>query len=68
MTMIRTDQNADDDVERCDTCAVQTPHDVSIEIRTESDKERNAQFSREPYRVTRCLMCGETASQRMNNA
>lgn len=66
--MIGTDHSAGDGVERCETCAVQTPHDVSIEIRTESDKEKNAEFSREPYRVTRCRMCGETASQRMNNA
>ncbi len=38
--MIGTDHSAGDGVERCETCAVQTPHDVSIEIRTESDKEK----------------------------
>ena len=54
--------------ESCDNCAATTPHQVAIKIRTESDKDENTEFSREPYRVTECLSCGETTSQRMNNA
>ncbi|MFC7078991.1 hypothetical protein [Halorussus caseinilyticus] len=54
--------------EICDDCGESTPHDVSIEIQTESKKSENTEFSREPYRVTECLECGETTSKRMNNA
>ncbi|WP_423747174.1 hypothetical protein V5735_21330 (plasmid) [Haladaptatus sp. SPP-AMP-3] len=66
--MTKTDQRTGDNLEPCENCAVQTPHEVSIEIRTESDKSHTAKFSREPYRVIRCLMCGTTTATRMNNA
>lgn len=54
--------------EQCDGCGRETPHAVRIEIRTESRKRENAAYSREPYRVATCRYCGETSSQRMNNA
>ena len=53
--------------EPCENCKRETTHTVSIEIRTESTKQENTEFSREPYRVTTCQNCGETTSQRMNN-
>jgi hypothetical protein len=46
----------------------ETAHSVALQIRTESTKSENAQFSREPYRVTTCLVCGHEAALRMNNA
>jgi len=54
--------------EQCKACGKQTPHDVRIEIQTESTKTENTEFSREPYRVTECVECGETENKRMNNA
>ncbi|MBB6645978.1 DUF7835 family putative zinc beta-ribbon protein [Halobellus ruber] len=54
--------------EECSQCGTRTPHTVSIELKTESTKEANRAFSREPYRVTECRACGDTRSQRMNNA
>lgn len=54
--------------EPCPSCERDTEHAVSVEIRTESTKRENAQYSREPYRIARCLTCGERTSQRMNNA
>jgi formate dehydrogenase assembly factor FdhD len=54
--------------EFCGNCGRETSHQVSVQIRTESKKKQNAEFSREPYRVTECLVCNETSSQRMNNA
>lgn len=54
--------------EHCEECGRETSHDVSVQIRTESRKKKNAEFSREPYRVTQCLVCGTEHSQRMNNA
>jgi hypothetical protein len=57
-----------DVVEHCESCNESTPHSARIELRTESAKETNAQYSREPYRVTECMVCGENCSQRMNNA
>ena len=54
--------------ESCEHCGRQTPHNVSLKLVTESKKEHNAEFSREPYRVTECTICGEERQQRMNNA
>lgn len=54
--------------ERCEDCGRETPHAVQIELRTESRKRKNAAYSREPYRVATCRLCGHTATQRMNNA
>lgn len=60
----------DDDgmTEECEECSRETPHEVSIELLTESTKEENAEFSREPYRVSTCRVCGTETSVRMNNA
>jgi hypothetical protein len=54
--------------EACENCGHETPHEVRIEIRTESTKRENAEFSREPYRVATCVACGDESSIRMNNA
>ncbi|WP_330630884.1 DUF7835 family putative zinc beta-ribbon protein [Halocatena halophila] len=54
--------------ELCGDCGRSTPHDVSVTILTESSKQENAQFSREPYRVSVCQICGSETSLRMNNA
>jgi len=54
--------------ESCPTCGHDTPHEVSVEILTESTKRENAEFSREPYRVSECRICGTTTRLRMNNA
>jgi ribosomal protein L44E len=54
--------------EYCETCGAHSPHEVSIELKTESTKETNRAFSREPYRVTKCRVCGDERAQRMNNA
>jgi hypothetical protein len=56
------------DTEKCSVCDAETPHDVSIELVTESERERNSEFSREPYRVTECEICGEQHKARMNDA
>lgn len=57
----------DGDLEPCECCGRETPHDVRIEIRTESVERENAQYSREPYRVATCVPCGEESVTRMNN-
>jgi len=54
--------------EACADCGRDTPHAVSVKIQTESSKRENAEFSREPYRVSECQVCGATTSTRMNNA
>jgi hypothetical protein len=54
--------------EECPECERETSHSVSLEILTESDKRENAQFSREPYRVSTCRICGTETKLRMNNA
>lgn len=54
--------------ETCERCQRETPHTVCIEIRTESRKHENAQYSREPYRVATCQHCGGESTVRMNNA
>ena len=67
-TMATTKDSVDDLTEDCDSCEKQTPHDVSVEILTESSKEENAEYSREPYRVSECRVCGSRTTIRMNNA
>lgn len=57
-----------DMTEECDHCGRTTPHDVTVEILTESSSPENAAFSREPYRVSECEVCGATEKTRMNNA
>ena len=66
--MATTDNSINGMTEYCEECGFDTLHEVSVQIRTESLKEENAQFSREPYRVTECQRCGHRKSQRMNNA
>jgi len=57
-----------DMTESCATCGRETPHSVAVHILTESRSEENAEFSREPYRVSSCRNCGATTKTRMNNA
>jgi Na+-translocating ferredoxin:NAD+ oxidoreductase RnfC subunit len=66
--MATTDDTIADMTEECASCDRQTPHTVSVEILTESAKEENSEYSREPYRVSECIECGETTTRRMNNA
>lgn len=66
--MATTDDSFNGITEYCDSCDLDTLHEVSVQLRTESRKEENAQFSREPYRVSECQRCGARTSQRMNNA
>lgn len=66
--MEATRNRSNDMDEYCPDCDRETPHSVSLRILTESRKKENAQFSREPYRVSTCRICGAETSQRMNNA
>lgn len=54
--------------ESCSECTRETLHEVRVELRTESSKPENAEFSREPYRVATCMECQTETTQRMNNA
>lgn len=65
--MANTSPQSDAMTEPCGKCERETPHTVTVELRTESNKRENAQFSREPYRVSRCRVCGTETSQRMNH-
>lgn len=60
--------NPDGVRETCSSCDGETLHEVRVEIRTESGKEENAEFSREPYRISTCTECGSETTLRMNNA
>jgi ribosomal protein L40E len=66
--MFKSQSTVTELTEQCAECGARTLHAVSIELKTESTKETNRAFSREPYRVTECRACGDTRSQRMNNA
>jgi len=67
-TMATTTNDIDDLTEECDECDRQTPHTISVTILTESSQTENAQFSREPYRISECRVCGAVERTRMNNA
>ena len=66
--MSTTDGSADGMAEKCQSCGRETPHDVSVRILTESTAAENAEYSREPYRVSECRICGARTETRMNNA
>ncbi|WP_336038229.1 hypothetical protein [Halobacterium yunchengense] len=68
--MASKNRHTDGVVETCDECGRERPHEVGIELLTESDDgdRENAAFSREPYRVAECQACGETTTTRMNDA
>lgn len=65
--MATTDDSLNGMTEQCDSCDTDTLHQVSVQIMTESQKEENTEFSREPYRVAECQRCGSRSTQRMNN-
>jgi len=65
---IRTDDSNGAMAERCEECDRETLHDVSIRLRTESQRAENAEYSREPYRVSTCRICGTERVLRMNDA
>ena len=54
--------------EECEGCERETLHEVAVQLRTESQKRENAEFSREPYRIAECQVCGFASEVRMNNA
>lgn len=58
----------DSTFEHCPGCGTDTHHEIRLEIRTESQSGHNARFSREPYRIARCVDCGDERTTRMNNA
>ena len=62
-----TRMQSDGMAEECPRCGRDTPHEVCIQLLTESKKQQNAEFSREPYRVSTCRICGNEESLRMNN-
>lgn len=66
--MATTDDAVDGMTEHCAECDLDTLHEVSVQLRMESTKAENSQFSREPYRVSQCQRCGHRSSIRMNNA
>lgn len=53
-----TESSGDDIWENCEECDRETPHVVTIRIRTESTKAQNRSYSRQPYRESECRRCG----------
>jgi hypothetical protein len=66
--MATTEDSVGSTTEQCDECNRDTAHEVRVELITESQKEENAHYSREPYRVSECQYCGNRETRRMNNA
>jgi hypothetical protein len=50
--------------EECPDCERETRHAVTVELRTETP---GSAFSREPYRVAECTVCGIETTTRMND-
>jgi RNase P subunit RPR2 len=47
--------------EECDDCEAETPHEITVEVRSEG----NSPAARGPYRVSKCLECGLSSEVRM---
>lgn len=52
-------------LEWCEYCDRETKHEVSLDLRTASSKNRNAEFARGPHRTTQCGECGAVVQSRM---
>jgi len=52
--------------EPCETCRHETPHEVAIELRSESRTNENTQYARQPYRISLCTRCGEELVSRVH--
>ena len=50
-----------DTIDACEACEADTPHAVRIEQVTETDRYGGNQ----PYRVSKCLECGEETKERI---
>jgi uncharacterized protein (DUF169 family) len=66
--MATTGTDVDDLTEECERCGRVTPHTIAVRILTESTEPENAEYSREPYRISECRVCGALERARMNNA
>lgn len=53
----------------CPECGMDAVHEIRLELRRESDREDRIarKYSREPYRVTTCQVCGRETAIRMNS-
>ena len=54
--------------EFCQTCDRETRHAVRIELRVENADADQPKCSREPYRVSECVVCDAVDTCRMNDA
>jgi len=55
--------------EHCEECGQTTPHRVEIRLQVPSaDDSPTAKFSRHPFRVARCRVCGEERYRRAGEA
>ncbi|MEE6211045.1 hypothetical protein U3A55_12910 [Salarchaeum sp. III] len=54
--------------EPCPVCDATTTHAVAIELRQECPDGDNSAYSREPYRVTECTVCGASRASRVRSA
>ncbi|QDX39941.1 hypothetical protein [Salarchaeum sp. JOR-1] len=54
--------------EPCPVCDATTTHLVTIELRQEGPDGENCAYSREPYRVTECTVCGRSRASRVRSA
>lgn len=66
--MAKINPGAEYPPEWCASCNDEQPHEISIRFLTESAKDENREFSREPYRVAECRWCGSETKIRLNNA
>jgi len=53
--------------EDCENCDRPTPHHVEVRILRESNSGENVAYSREPYRISECTICGQERTIRMND-
>lgn len=61
---IQGDLPSDQTLDRCERCETDTPHSVSIEIRTTKQGD-SVGHSRAPFRVAECLECGSEQTTRV---
>lgn len=67
--MAAADNPHDEMEERCENCERITSHHVEIRLLVPGSTDRpTAKFSRHPFRVARCRVCGEESHRRAGEA
>lgn len=66
--MAKPNASGDSMRERCATCDEVRAHEISIDLLVGSEDGADQNYSRDPYRIAECQVCGSTTKVRLTSA